>query len=59
MKQILLIVRALNFHVSLQDFSILILCPLKDLGEFSTAVQVSSDSLQLGVCNFTDKANGK
>jgi hypothetical protein len=51
---LLLIVRAINFHVGLQDFTFIFICPLDILSAIQSAVTSSEDSLQLAVCSFYD-----
>ena len=58
MKELRLLVRTLNYHVSLQDFTLVFIVPLNFLGEVATALK-SDDKVQLGVCNFYDADTSK
>ena len=55
--QLLLLVRAINYQVSLQDFTVCILCSLESLGEAASALKESGDVMQVGDCVFPDKAS--
>lgn len=57
-KQLLLMVRALNFHVSLQDFTVIFFCPLEAMGDILHAVELEG-MVQLAVCSFNDKGKGE
>ena len=54
-KEPLLLVRAVNFQVAVQDFTIVIITTLQHLGTELT----TDDSIQLGVTNFYNKKTGK
>ena len=54
LKEFCLLVRTLNFHVSLQDYTIIFLTPLKNLGRIVDNLDIGDDMIQLGVCNFYD-----
>ena len=55
--QLLLLVRAVNYQVSLQDFTACILCSLESLGDAASALKESGDAVQVGACVFPDKAS--
>ena len=57
-KQFLLEVSALNFQVSLQDFTVIYFCPLEVLSDVYHAMK-SEDLVQVAICSFTDKVNGE
>ncbi len=57
-KELRLLVRTLNYHVSLQDFTIVFLTPLDCLGQVADALESSDDKLQIGVSNFYENDTG-
>ncbi len=57
--QLLLLVRALNLQVSMQDFTVCIICSLESLGAVKSALTEKVCVSQIGVGVFTDKDEGE
>lgn len=55
-KQIIRQVRAVNYSVNSQDFTISIICSLESLGECAQILRDSEDLVQVGACIFQDSS---
>ena len=53
-KQIIRQVRAVNYSVNLQDFTVSIICSLECVGECTKLLKDSEDVVEVGACLFQD-----
>jgi len=58
MKRLLLMVRAINYTANLQHFTIATICRLEDMGDMAKALGADGESVELGVCSFSDSSAG-
>lgn len=55
---LLLLVRALNYAVGLQNFYVLFMVPLGIINHISETVRPHGENIQLAVCSFSDPTKG-
>ena len=53
-RQIVRQVRAVNYTVNLQDFTVSIICSLESIGECTKLLKNSEDAVEVGACIFQD-----
>ena len=57
-KILLLLVRALNYAVGLQNFFVIFIVPLGLMNHISETVKPHGENIQLAVCSFSDSTKG-
>lgn len=58
-KQLVLIVRALNYHAGMQNFTIVFITDLKELNKTASELIDTGDSTQVAVCGLQPRHKGK
>ena len=58
MPKLLLLVRALDYAVGLQNFYVIFIVPLAVMNHISETVKPHGENIQLAVCSFSDSTKG-
>lgn len=57
-KQLILIVRAINYHVGKQNFTVVFMMDLKSLNVVADLLSDAGNSIQMAVCGLTPRQKG-
>ena len=58
-KQLVLIVRTLNYHAGMQNFTIVFITDLKEVNKIDSELTAACDSIQIAVCGLQPRHKGK